>query len=244
MSDTRQLALILSRDVVLFPGAEMPFFVGREATMRAIKYAKANHGGDLALFTQFRAENPGPITRADIFSIGTLTRITASIEMKDNTMKLMLEGISRIRLNEMSIVDDVTIVTVTPLSDTTREEANISDMEKKEVLALLAAWKVDLGEDCERAELQVIRESKNLETIMRAIRSLVASPSINKFGAEPKWFSPENPPTPRYNELTNKAIARRQAILEEPGIKRQLDLIREALAFDISCRSEEVGICL
>lgn len=241
MSDSSQLALIPSRDTVLFPGAEMPFFAGREATLRAIRYAKA-HGGEVALFTQLRAENPGPITRNDIFPIGTLARIAACIEMKDNTMKLMLEGIGRIQLSEMCVVDDVALVTVTPLSDMAMREATVSDMEQKEILALIAAWKLEFDANSERAELQVIRESKNLEVTMRALRSLVATPNILKFGAEIKWSSPDNPPSPRYNELTNIAIARRQAILEEPNIKRQFDLIRETLAFDISCRSEEIGI--
>lgn len=241
MSDARRLALIPCRDTVLYPGAEVPLYVGREATIRAVKYAKAN-GGDLALFTQLHAEKSGPILRPDIFPVGTLTHIEACVELKDQTMKLMLVGTSRVRLQDLSTVDDVTIVTVTPWPETNPpEDATISAVEQKEILASLAAWRPDLGADGERAELQLIRESKNLGAVVRALRTLVATPNINKFGAEPAWRSPEDPPSPRYRALLNEAVARRQSLLEEQSFKRQLALLQEALSFDISCRSEELG---
>src|SRR5688500_3651659 len=113
MGDVRQLPLIPLRDFVLFPRSEAPIYVGRETSLRAIKLAKARYGGDLAVFTQLKGENNGPLAAGDIHHVGTLAKLVASVEMTDQTIKGMLEGVERIHLNDLSVVDGVTLVTVT-----------------------------------------------------------------------------------------------------------------------------------
>src|SRR4051812_35021596 len=95
MLETRRLPMMPLRGTTLFPGAALPIYIGREATMRAIRRARAETGGEIAVFTQLAAEKNDGIVHADLYDLGTLCRMTAAVELADQTMKIMLEGVAR-----------------------------------------------------------------------------------------------------------------------------------------------------
>jgi len=84
------------RDTVLFPNSFMPLAVARESSVKLIDDAIA--GGKLiGVFTQTdpTREEPG---EADLHPIGTLTHIHKMFKLPDGSLRLIVQGLTRIRL--------------------------------------------------------------------------------------------------------------------------------------------------
>jgi ATP-dependent Lon protease len=91
-----EVAVLPLRDTVLFPNSFMPLAVARESSVKLIDEAIA--GGKLiGVFTQRDPgqEEPG---QADLHTIGTLTYIHKMFKLPDGSLRLIVQGLSRIRL--------------------------------------------------------------------------------------------------------------------------------------------------
>jgi ATP-dependent Lon protease len=88
------------RDTVLFPNSFMPLAVARESSVKLID--EAITGGKLiGVFTQTdpQQEEPG---QADLHPIGTLTHIHKMFKLPDGSLRLIVQGLARIRLNRVA----------------------------------------------------------------------------------------------------------------------------------------------
>jgi ATP-dependent Lon protease len=91
-----EVAVLPLRDTVLFPNSFMPLAVARESSVKLIDEAIA--GGKLiGVFTQRDPgqEEPG---QADLHAIGTLTYIHKMFKLPDGSLRLIVQGLNRIRL--------------------------------------------------------------------------------------------------------------------------------------------------
>ena len=88
--------LLPMREDIVFPGATIPFFVGRQASMDALDRALA---GDRAIFvvTQRNSavENP---EEGDLYKIGVLGRVLQVMRLPNGTVKALFEGSQRGKL--------------------------------------------------------------------------------------------------------------------------------------------------
>ena len=96
------LPLLPLRDIVLFPHMVVPLFVGREKSIAALNAARAGKGKDekpqIVLAAQKRAKtnDPGP---EDVFHIATLGHILQLLPLPDGTMKVLVEGVRRVKIS-------------------------------------------------------------------------------------------------------------------------------------------------
>lgn len=69
-----ELPIMSLREVVMFPHAIMPLFVGREASVKAIESSIADYGKQIFLVAQKEpdVEKPGP---DDLFPVGVVSKI-------------------------------------------------------------------------------------------------------------------------------------------------------------------------
>ena len=85
------------RDTVLFPNSFMPLAVARESSVRLIDEAIA--GGKLiGVFTQKDPTQEEP-AQDDLYSVGTLTHIHKMFKLPDGSLRLIVQGLARIRLD-------------------------------------------------------------------------------------------------------------------------------------------------
>ena len=84
------------RDVVVYPHMVIPLFVGREASIEALDRAM-NTDKRIVLLAQKSAEvdDPGP---DDVFRVGTLATILQLLKLPDGTVKVLVEGARRVRI--------------------------------------------------------------------------------------------------------------------------------------------------
>jgi len=88
--------LLPLRDVVVFPNVVVPLFVGREKSIKALEYAMS-HQKEIFLSAQRDAKVDDPSPR-DIYSFGTLSSVLQLLKLPDGTVKALIEGKSRGRI--------------------------------------------------------------------------------------------------------------------------------------------------
>ena len=93
------LPVLPLRDIVVFPHMIVPLFVGRERSVLALEEMIGSNGKQLILVTQKNPidDNPEP---KDLYSIGTIGNLLQLIKLPDGTVKVLVEGIQRVRLNK------------------------------------------------------------------------------------------------------------------------------------------------
>jgi ATP-dependent Lon protease len=106
------------RDTVLFPNSFMPLAVARASSVKLIDEAIA--GGKLVgVFAQVdpTKEDPG---QADLHPIGTLTHIHKMFKLPDGSLRLIVQGLARIRLERLSLTTPYLRGEVTEAAEVTR----------------------------------------------------------------------------------------------------------------------------
>src|SRR6188768_2529442 len=102
----RRLPILPLRDVVVYPHTVIPLFVGRERSVAALDQAMAGNREILLVAqTQPDIDEPGP---KDIYEIGTLATILQLLKLPDGTVKVLVEGIRRARLKNLTVADSFT----------------------------------------------------------------------------------------------------------------------------------------
>jgi len=99
LSIPSELPILPLRDTVLFPNSFMPLAVARESSVRLIDDAIAN-GKLIAVFTQRDAAVEEP-TQADLFTVGTATHIHKMFKLPDGSLRLIVQGLARLQLDEV-----------------------------------------------------------------------------------------------------------------------------------------------
>lgn len=92
------------REVVMFPYAIMPLFVGRDASVKAIESAIADYGKHIFLVTQREpdVEKPEP---KDLYAVGVVSKILQLLRLPDGSIKVLFEGLYRAEWNPLSEED-------------------------------------------------------------------------------------------------------------------------------------------
>ena len=86
------------RDIVVFPSMIVPLFVGRDKSIKALnEVMKTNKR--IVLVTQKNAEIDDP-TEKDLYSVGCESKILQLLKLPDGTVKVLVEGIDRVKILE------------------------------------------------------------------------------------------------------------------------------------------------
>ncbi|MGD8388550.1 MAG: endopeptidase La [Desulfobacteraceae bacterium] len=91
-----QYPLLPLRDVVVFPNMVVPLFVGREKSIKALEHAMSREK-QIFLSAQRDAKVDNP-TEKDIYSFGTLGAVLQLLRLPDGTVKALIEGKERARI--------------------------------------------------------------------------------------------------------------------------------------------------
>ena len=127
----RTLPVLPLRDVVVFPYMVMPLFVGRAKSISALDEAM-NEGKQLLLVSQKQADLEEP-TVDDVFDVGTIANIIQLLKLPDGTVKVLVEGQQRAKINQLNDCEDHFSAEVTPIETTFGDEKEL-DVVKAAVL--------------------------------------------------------------------------------------------------------------
>ena len=94
------LPLLPLRDVVIYPNMVVPLFVGRDLSIKSLDDSMKNHDKNIVLVTQKSAEIDQPELK-DLYSVGTVANILQLLKLPDGTMKVLVEGTSRVKIDKV-----------------------------------------------------------------------------------------------------------------------------------------------
>ena len=98
MDSKSKIILLPLRDIVVFPNMVVPLFVGREKSINALNEVMK---GDkkILLVTQKNSEVDDP-KKEDLFAYGCKSTILQLLKLPDGTVKVLVEGFKRAKINE------------------------------------------------------------------------------------------------------------------------------------------------
>jgi len=104
------------RDIVVFPHMIVPLFVGREKSIRALEEVMKNDAL-IMLATQKNASDDDP-TPESIYETGTLASVLQLLKLPDGTVKVLVEGLERARVQKYTGRTDYYEASAIALADT------------------------------------------------------------------------------------------------------------------------------
>ena len=104
-AESFELPLLPLRDVVVYPHMVIPLFVGREKSILALDAAMSTDKRVL-LVAQKSAQVDEPDV-SDLFSVGTVASILQLLKLPDGTVKVLVEGESRVTIDAIYDYDGV-----------------------------------------------------------------------------------------------------------------------------------------
>ncbi len=198
-----EVAVLPLRDTVLFPNSFMPLAVARESSVKLIDDAIA--GAKLiGVFTQRdpAQEEPG---QADLHDIGTLTYIHKMFKLPDGSLRLIVQGLSRIRLVSVAV---------------TKPYLRAQIAEVPDVLSAADALEIDALQRNIRTNFQqVVQLSPVLSDDLTALASNISDPSrLADFVA---------------SSLSTIGTAVKQELLETVDLRARMDQLNRILTKEL-----------
>ncbi|OOF40566.1 endopeptidase La [Rodentibacter mrazii] len=128
----RTMPVLPLRDVVVFPYMVMPLFVGRAKSINALEEAM-NENKQLLLVSQKQADLEEPSVD-DVFDVGTIANIIQLLKLPDGTVKVLVEGQQRAKINHLEEGEQFFSAEITPI-DTVRGDEKELEIVKNAVLS-------------------------------------------------------------------------------------------------------------
>jgi len=99
IDETKQYPVLPLRDVVVLPHMVIPLFVGRDRSIKALD-AAMREDRMVVLVTQIDPQITAP-EKKDLYEIGTAAEILQMLKLPNGTIKVLVEGISRVYVNDL-----------------------------------------------------------------------------------------------------------------------------------------------
>jgi ATP-dependent Lon protease len=191
------------RDTVLFPNSFMPLAVARESSVKLIDEAIAG-AKVIGVFTQKDPTQEDP-AQADLHTIGTLTHIHKMFKLPDGSLRLIVQGLARIRLDRVLATRPYLRAEVSEVLDQLREADTL------EIDALERNIRANFG--------QVVQLSPVLSEDLNALAANVADVArLTDFIA---------------SSLSTIGTPVKQALLEASDIRTRMDQLNRVLTKEL-----------
>ena len=194
-----ELPILPLRDTVLFPNSFMPLAVARESSVQLIDEA-ISAGKLIGVFTQRDASVEEP-QQGDLYRVGTASRIHKMFKLPDGSLRLIVQGLARLTLDEVTAARPYLRARVT-----TAPEA-LDEADRLEIDALLRNIKTNFQ--------QVVSLSPLLSDDLQTLATNIAEPGrLADFIA---------------SSLTTIATAVKQEVLETLDVRARMDSLNRIL---------------
>lgn len=109
------MPLLPLRDVVVYPHLVIPLFVGRAKSVKALEIA-SDSNKQILLVAQKSANKDEPDAE-DLYEIGTLATVLQMLKLPDGTVKVLVEGLHRVRVSEFIETEECFLAKAEKIAD-------------------------------------------------------------------------------------------------------------------------------
>ncbi|MGM8935926.1 endopeptidase La [Pseudomonas neustonica] len=120
MTTLSEFPLLPLRDVVVYPHMVIPLFVGRDKSIQALEQAMS--GGKQVLLISQRDPAEDDPARDGLYDMGTVATILQLLKLPDGTVKVLVEGEQRARIESIDELEGYQTAEVELLSETPLDE--------------------------------------------------------------------------------------------------------------------------
>jgi ATP-dependent Lon protease len=194
-----ELPVLPLRDTVLFPNSFMPLAVARESSVKLIDEA-ISQAKLIGVFTQRDASVEEP-QQKDLYEVGTASLIHKMFKLPDGSLRLIVQGLERLRLDEVKETRPYLRARVTPAVEA------LKDDDRLEIDALLRNIKTNFQ--------QVVSLSPLLSDDLQTLAA-----NITEAGRLADFIA---------SSLTTIVTAVKQEVLETLDVRARMDALNRIL---------------
>ena len=121
---TATLPILPLRESVVFPASVTPLAIGQERSIRLVDEAVANDL-TIALVTSRDPEEEAD-SAEDLYEVGTSAVVHKMIRVPDGTLRVLVQGLDRVRLDSIEQTEPYLTGLFTPLPDVVGERALVA----------------------------------------------------------------------------------------------------------------------
>ena len=133
------LPVLPLRDVVVYPNMVIPLFVGRERSMKALELAMEGPDKQIVLLAQRSPDIDDPQTE-DLYEIGTVATVIQLLKLPDGTIKVLVEGIQRIKASDIVLKDDTLMANAAEIEIVAVNDAREAEVAQRSLLSLFEQY--------------------------------------------------------------------------------------------------------
>ena len=115
------MPLLPLRDVVVYPHLVIPLFVGRAKSVKALEIA-SDSNKQILLVAQKSANKDEPDAE-DLYSIGTMATVLQMLKLPDGTVKVLVEGLYRVRVSEFVETEECFLAKAEKIEDPKEDDS-------------------------------------------------------------------------------------------------------------------------
>ena len=115
------MPLLPLRDVVVYPHLVIPLFVGRAKSVKALEIA--SEGNKKILLVAQKSANKDEPDAEDLYSIGTMATVLQMLKLPDGTVKVLVEGLYRVRVSEFVETEECFLAKAEKINDPKEDDS-------------------------------------------------------------------------------------------------------------------------
>ncbi|HLR60357.1 MAG TPA: endopeptidase La [Pseudogracilibacillus sp.] len=168
-NNQKELPLLALRGLLIYPTLKTNIDVGRKKSVKAIERAMELNK-EIILVSQKELMNEDPKIE-DIYDIGITAKITKLLELPNDTVRITIEGLERVKINEYVETKDLFTAKYSKLTDKPVNEIEAEALNRQ----LLERFNTYIGttEQMDKETLALILEIKNPHKLTYTIANLL-----------------------------------------------------------------------
>ncbi len=153
------------RDIVVFPGMIVPLFVGREKSVNALEEVMRDDK-HILIVTQKNAQDDDPEPE-DLYTTGTIGSVLQLLKLPDGTVKILVEGLQRAKVDEYVQTEEYFLVEATGLDEPAVDPVEVEALARSTISEFESYVKLNkkISTDVVPAINQIEDRSKLADTI-------------------------------------------------------------------------------
>ena len=167
-----QIPVLPLRDIVVFPNMVAPLFVGREQSVNALNHVMK---GDKKIFLlsqkNSKVDNPN---KENLYSVGTVAKIIQLLKLPDGTLKVLVEGIQRAKVNNINFNKEFITASITEITQKIKKNSNIRALQKLTTEQFVEFQKIN-----KKVSLDVINNVRTFNDPDKIVDVIISNISIS-----------------------------------------------------------------